>query len=183
MWRSQRRRRRERVPGEPVMGGYSKYIWGSVNVGFVLLGLFGSMFMTPVENAHYTNPGPFFFVFALFVLPLFSVGAVQYSVRARKQDTFQRPTWNRNPLNWWHDPFQSLFISTCYVVATTLGSSVNFLFTNFVNFWPVVMSASLTNWAHVAWIRFLAYQIYPAAGFYELWLGRNSQNGHSSGGN
>jgi hypothetical protein len=52
------------------------------------------------------------------------------------------PSTNRNPLNWWHDPLQSLFVSTCVMASMTLGGALRHPAIGSVGFWTVATYAS-----------------------------------------
>jgi tellurite resistance protein TehA-like permease len=95
-----------------------------VNLAVVALGLWdGYAVMSPDRLRHETAE-PILCAIILLLMPLFALGAVHYSVHRRKLERLARPSWSRNPLNWWHDPLQSLFVTTCYMAAMAVGSGI-----------------------------------------------------------
>jgi hypothetical protein len=84
------------------------------------------------------NPDIIFCPIILVTMPLFALGTVFYSIRSKKCETFQRPSWNRNPINWWYDPLQSLFISSLAGAGLAIGSSLRLSKGNETGFWLFV---------------------------------------------
>jgi tellurite resistance protein TehA-like permease len=114
---------------------HMKYLWAALNfnlVGLALLGGYNSM--NPDELRH-TNPDPVLCLIVLLIMPLFAVVSVAYSLRRWKSDPLNRPSWTRNPFNWWGDPLQSLFVSTCIMGAMAAGSAVQHPAFGSVGFW------------------------------------------------
>jgi hypothetical protein len=58
------------------------------------------------------------------------------TVRRWNVEKLRRPSLDRNPLNWWFDPLQSLFITTCNIAAMGVGSLLRRA-TGSVAFWMV----------------------------------------------
>jgi hypothetical protein len=52
-----------------------------------------------------------------------SAGEINYSTR-RSRSTLPRPSWDRNPINWWPDPLQSLVFSMCFMVTMAVGAAL-----------------------------------------------------------
>jgi hypothetical protein len=101
-----------------------KNVWYIVNIAVVVLGLRGGYISTAPEQLRYMNPDSVLCGVLLVVAPLFAVGCVNYSIRRWSRDKLCRPSFDRNPLNWWHDPLQSLFVSTCFMATMTLGAAL-----------------------------------------------------------
>ena len=117
-----------------------KQIWYIVNVGLVTLGLRGGYVSLEPERLRHTNPDLILCVIILVMMPLFALGSVGYSVRRWKgANRLSRPSWDRNPLNWWGDPLQSLFISTCIIATTAIGSALRRPAVGSVAFWTFGM--------------------------------------------
>ena len=68
-------------------------------------------------------------------MALFALGTVFYSIQSKKCETFQRPTWTRNPINWWYDPLQSLFISNFISAGMAIGSALRLSKGTETGFW------------------------------------------------
>jgi hypothetical protein len=54
-------------------------------------------------------------------MPIFALVSVQYSFSLPNQLTVRRASWKRFSLDWWRDPLQCLWLSTCVMAATDLG--------------------------------------------------------------
>jgi tellurite resistance protein TehA-like permease len=106
-----------------------------VNVSLVALGLRSGYVSLEPERLRHTNPGAIACVAILVMMPLFALLSVDHSVRRWKSDKLARPSWDRNPLNWWGDPLQSLFVSTCIMAATAIGSALRRPTVGSVAFW------------------------------------------------
>jgi hypothetical protein len=101
-----------------------KTIWYVINIALVALALLGGYNSLSPEKLRHTNPDAIACGIILLVMPLFSIGSVSYSIRRWNHNRLARPSLSRNPLNWWGDPLQSLFISTCGMAAMAVGSAV-----------------------------------------------------------
>jgi len=98
-----------------------KNIWIAINIGLMGMALrWGFVSISPGKLVH-KNPDLIFCGAILVATPIFALLSVNYSIDRHKHDKIRRPSLSRNPLNWWHDPLQSLFISTCIMASTTLG--------------------------------------------------------------
>ncbi|HUN62901.1 MAG TPA: hypothetical protein VMU53_12960 [Candidatus Sulfotelmatobacter sp.] len=101
-----------------------KYVWSTVNISAVLLALCGGYFSLEPGRLRHTNPNAIACAAVLAVSTMFTVGYVNYSIHRWKRDRLSRPSWDRNPFNWWFDPLQSLFISSCVMAASAIGSGL-----------------------------------------------------------
>ena len=99
-----------------------KTVWLVVNVSLVALSVREGYASLAPEQLSHVNPDAVVCSAILLTLPLFALFTVHYSVRQCNVDKLRRPSFDRNPLNWWYDPLQSLFISTCNVAAMAIGS-------------------------------------------------------------
>jgi hypothetical protein len=68
------------------------------------------------------------------------------------------PHIEQNPFNWWHDPLQSLFISTCIAISTAIGSALRHPSLGSVGFWTVAFYSCIALGLLVGQI--LVYRIY-----------------------
>ena len=119
-----------------------KYFWITLNLTLVALAfLEGYNSLTPDKLRH-TNPDSVACLGILVVTPVFALLIVEYSIKRWKVDRLSRPTWDRNPFNWWGDPLQSLFISTCIMAATAIGGAVKRPALGSVGFWTVGVYSS-----------------------------------------
>jgi hypothetical protein len=135
-----------------------KNIWYVINIALVALALLGGYNSLSPERLRHTNPDAIACGIILLVMPLFSIGSVSYSIRRWNHDRLARPSLSRDPLNWWHDPLQSLFISTCGMAAMALGSAVRRPTIGSVGFWTVAVYACFALGLLVGQI--LVYRIY-----------------------
>ena len=116
---------------------YMRYFWIILNSTLVALAFWGGYnSMAPGRLLH-INPDPVACLIILLAMPLFAVWSVRYSIRRWKSDPLSHPSWNRNPLNWWRDPLQSLFFSTCIMAAMAIGSAVQHPAFGSVGFWTL----------------------------------------------
>src|SRR5215831_19914589 len=100
----------------------AKTIWTLVNIALVVLSVRQGYVSLAPEQLRHVNPDAVFCSLILLTLPLFALGTVRYSVRRWNVEKLRRPSLDRNPLNWWFDPLQSLFITTCNIAAMGVGS-------------------------------------------------------------
>jgi hypothetical protein len=101
-----------------------KNVWYVINIALVALALPAGYNSLSSQKLRTTNPDAILCGVILLVMPLFAIGSVGYSIRRWNHSRLARPSLSRNPLNWWHDPLQSLFISTCIMVSMAIGSAL-----------------------------------------------------------
>src|ERR1035437_7390419 len=106
------------------------------------------------------NPDIVYCSIILVILPLFAVGSVFYSVRSRRSETFRPPSWSRNPINWWYDPLQSLFISNYVAGGLAIGSALRLSKGKETGFWLFVSYCCMAIGSLVG--QFLVYRIFRA---------------------
>jgi hypothetical protein len=138
-----------------------KNIWYVVNIALVALALLGGYESLAPEKLRHTNPDAIACVLILLVMPMFAIGSVSYSIRRWNHSRLARPSLSRNPLNWWHDPLQSLFISTCIMVSTAIGSALRHPAIGSVGFWTLGVYACFALRLLVGQI--LVYRIYRSS--------------------
>jgi hypothetical protein len=124
----------------------------------VLLALRGGYASLTPDKLRHTNPEPLVCLIVLLGMPVFAILSVGYSLRRSKTDLLPRPSWTRNPFNWWGDPLQSLFVGTCVMGATALGSAVQHPAFGSVGFWTLGVYCSFTIGLLVGQV--LVYRIY-----------------------
>lgn len=125
--------------------GIMKYLWQIVNTALIILGLWDGYKTMASETLRRTNPDPILCGIVLVIMPLFALGTVYYSKYRWDQENkilarpfkLRKPSWNRNPINWWGDPLQSLFISMCFMGAMAIGASARHPEFGSVGFWTV----------------------------------------------
>ena len=115
---------------------FLKTIWSVLNVCLFGLSVWQGYASLAPEQLRHVNPDAVFCSLILLTLPLFALGTVGYSVRRWNVQKLRRPSLDRNPLNWWFDPLQSLFITTCNMAAMGVGSLLRQA-TGSVAFWMV----------------------------------------------
>ena len=112
-----------------------KNVWYAINLALVALALPGGYESMAPEKLRHANPDVIFCSLILVITPLFAIASVGYSIRRWNHARLARPSLNRNPLNWWHDPLQSLFISTCVMASAAVGSAFRRPTIGSVGFW------------------------------------------------
>jgi len=112
-----------------------KYVWFIVNTLLVTLALWDGYGSLAPEKLRRTNPDAVLCAILFVGVPLFALGAVGFSVKGCKCERLSRPSWGRNPFNWWFDPLQSLFITSCVMAAMAIGSAVRHPALGTVAFW------------------------------------------------
>lgn len=135
-----------------------KYLWIILNSTLVALAFLGGYNSMTPDRLRHTNPDLVACVSILLAMPLFAVWIVRYSIRRWKKDQLRRPSWSRNPLNWWGDPLQSLFVSTCIMGAMAIGSAVQHPVFGSVGFWTLGVYCCFTIGLLVGQI--LVYRIF-----------------------
>jgi|HubBroStandDraft_6_1064221.scaffolds.fasta_scaffold103702_2 hypothetical protein len=135
-----------------------KKIWLVINTALVTLALLDGYKSLSPEKLRNKNPDAILCCFILLGAPLFALLAVGFSIQYWKQNNLARPSFDRNPLNWWGDPLQSLFISTCVMAATAIGSAVRRPTIGTVGFWTVAVYTCFALGLVIGQI--LVYRIY-----------------------
>jgi hypothetical protein len=136
----------------------TRYFWVMLNSVLIALSFGeGYVSLTPGRLRH-TNPGPILCSIILLITPLFVIWTVAYSIRRWESDPLRRPSWGRNPLNWWCDPLQALFISTNVLAAMAIGGALQQPTFGSVGFWTVGVYACFAIGLFVGQI--LVYRIY-----------------------
>jgi hypothetical protein len=135
-----------------------KYFWIVLNSTLIALAFRGGYTSMTPDRLRHTNPEPVLCLIVLLIMPLFTVLSVMYSIQRWKTDPLFRPSWDRNPLNWWHDPLQSLFVFTCVMAAMAIGSAVQHPAFGSVGFWTFGVYCCFTIGLLIGQI--LVYRIY-----------------------
>jgi len=100
-------------------------MWRVLNTAMVFFSFLVGFLWKPADNVCITiSDGLICCLAILCFMPLFALGAVTYSIFAWKREKIDRPSWDRNPWDWWNDPLQSLFISTCFMTGMAIGSAL-----------------------------------------------------------
>jgi tellurite resistance protein TehA-like permease len=98
-----------------------KNFWYVANFGYLALGLYCGYYSTAPDRLQHIIPDPVAWLAILIVMPLLAIGTVYYSIRCW-QNILPRPSWNRNSINWWEDPLQSLFMTMCTTAMMAMGA-------------------------------------------------------------
>jgi hypothetical protein len=121
---------------------HMKNVWYVLNIAAIVLGLREGYASTAPEQLRHMNPDAALCGIILFTMPVFALLSVGYSNGRRRrlsqsQHNLVRPSFHRNPFDWWGDPLQSLFISTCIMVNYTFGGVLRRPAIGSVGFWLV----------------------------------------------
>ncbi len=135
-----------------------KNTWYVVNIALVALAVLGGYESLAPEKLRHTNPDAIVCGLILLVTPLFAIWSVRYSIRRWNHNRLGHPSLSRNPLNWWHDPLQSLFISMCVMVSAAIGGALRRPTIGSVGFWTLAVYACIALGLLVGQI--LVYRIY-----------------------
>jgi hypothetical protein len=136
-----------------------KNAWYLINIIFVMLGVFGGYNSLAPGQLQNKNPDAVLCFLLLLTMPVFCLLSVSYSNRRTgKKDNLIRASFGRNPLNWWGDPLQSLFISTCAMTATALGALLRRPAIGSVGFWMLGSYISIALGLVIG--QLLVYRIY-----------------------
>ena len=114
-----------------------KNIWYVINIVLVVLALRGGYVAGAPDRLRHANPDAVSCGIILVITPMFALWCVNYSIRRWNNERLRRPSFSRNPLNWRHDPLQSLFIATCVFGAGSIGGAAHRPSINSSEFWMV----------------------------------------------
>jgi len=137
-----------------------KYIWCVVNVGLIILSVFGGYSLMSPERLRQENPDEILCLILLVVMPLFALGSVSYSVGSGKCEKLRRPSWSRHAIDWWYDPLQSLFVSNWIMAALAIGSALRLPEVRSAGFWTFAMFCCLAIGLLIG--QFLVYRVFRA---------------------
>ena len=136
----------------------TRYLWIILNSVLIALALRGGYVSLSPDRLRHANPEPIVCLIILLGAILLSVSAVGFSIRRGKSEPLPRPSWTRNALNWLGDPMQGLFISTCIMVALTIGSALHLPKSGSAGFWTLGVYAYFSVGLFLGQI--LVYRIY-----------------------
>jgi hypothetical protein len=121
-----------------------KLFWGAA-LNVVAIGLsvgIGYAEMEP-QLLSQANPDAVFCTVVLLGTIFFAPYTVWYSIRGAKQSTLRRPSWRRFAIDWWHDPLQCLFLTSCCAGAMMVGAALRLPGTSQTGFWMFMFFASM----------------------------------------
>lgn len=123
----------------PVM----KRVWQVVNSVLILSSIYAGWSSMQVETLRHTNPDAILCGIIFIIMLLLPLGAVSYSIFADKQQTLRRPSLSRFSLDWWHDPLQCLFLSSCSAASVVIGAVFHLNCTTATGFWMFTSFVSI----------------------------------------
>lgn len=135
-----------------------KYFWIVLNLVLIGLALPGGYVSLSPDKLRHTNPDPILCSTILLIAPFFAICTVAYSIRRWKSAPLPRPSWSRNPIRWWRDPLQALFISTWIMASMAIGSALRQPTFGSVAFWTLGVYACFAVGLSVGQV--LVYRIY-----------------------
>ena len=137
---------------------WAEHPWKILNIGAVIFSIWGGYISLSPDRLRNTNPDIIFCSVTLVTTALFSIFSAYYSVNYKDCETLRRPSLDRNSVNWWYDPLQSLFMSTLIMAGTGIGSIFRFPEWGSTGFWTLGF-----YWCTVAGFmigQFFVYKIY-----------------------
>jgi len=134
-----------------------KNFWYVANLGYLALGLCGGHYSTAPEQLQHITPAPMAWLAILIVVPMFAIGTVHYSIRCY-QNMLPRPSWKRNSINWWQDPLQSLFMTTCTTAMMAVGAALRRPAIGSAGFWTLRVYCSVAIGFEIGQI--VVYRVY-----------------------
>jgi hypothetical protein len=134
-----------------------KTFWYVANLGYLALGLWCGYGSTAPKQLQHITPDPIAWLAILIIIPLFAIGAVHYSIR-RWQNMLPRPSWDRNSINWWQDPLQSLCMTTWTTTMMAVGAALRRPAIGLAGFWMFGVYCSMAIGFVVGHI--VVYRIY-----------------------
>jgi hypothetical protein len=135
-----------------------KRLWLALNIGLVVLALWGGYGSMTPKLLRQTNTDAIPCLIILIIMPIFALRSVSFSIRRSKCETLRRPSWDRNAFNWWFDPLQSLFISTFIASAMAIGSAFRLPSFGSVGFWTLGIYCCCAVGLVIG--QFIVYRIY-----------------------
>lgn len=133
-------------------------VWRTLNTVLFVLGFLGGyMSMTPT-NIRDTNPDAVLCLLVIVAIPIVIIGGTYYAMARLGVTELRVPSWTRNPLLFWYDPLQFLFIITLVCLAAAVGSGLRLWLTGWAGFWTFGLYGSMVIGLLIA--RALAYRIF-----------------------
>jgi hypothetical protein len=137
---------RQRADSASTAGANSlvmKRLWQVVNTLLMISSLYGGWAAMQPDVRRNTNPDGILCGIVFVIMLLFPLGAVSYSIFGAKQMTLRRPSWSRFSLDWWHDPLQCLFLSSCFAAGLAIGAAFHLKGTTQTGFWTFMTFCSI----------------------------------------
>lgn len=133
-------------------------VWRILNVGLPVLGFLGGYASLAPGSIHNSNPDAVLCLLILMAIPIVIIGSIYYAaVRLGVRD-LHPPSWIRNPLLFWYDPLQFLFVATAVCFAAAIGSGIRSWLADWAGFWTFGLYCSTVMGLLIA--RVLAYWIF-----------------------
>jgi hypothetical protein len=104
-----------------------------INLALLLLSVWTGYGSLNPDALRGTNPDKYLCAAVLVMMPIFAFGAV--SIFGAKHTTLSLPSWRRFSINWWRDPLQCLFLTTCFVGGMAVGAALHLAATTSTGFW------------------------------------------------
>jgi hypothetical protein len=120
-----------------------KLLWAALNVALIGLSVWTGYAEMEPQRLSQANPDAVFGTVVLLFTIVFAVGTVWYSVHGEKQTSLRRPSWRRFAIDWWRDPLQCLFMTSCFIGAMMVGAALHLPGTSQTGFWTFMFFASM----------------------------------------
>jgi len=133
-------------------------IWYIVNACLLVLGLLGGYASLAPESISGSNPDAVLCLLVIVIIPVVFIGGIHYGTARLGLRELHTPSWERNPLLFWYDPLQFLFVATLVCFAATIGSGFRSWLAGWVGFWIFGLYCSMVIGLVIA--RILIYRLF-----------------------
>lgn len=97
-------------------------VWPYMYLMGIVLAISGGYRTLSPANTAQTNADWIFVAITFVTSAIFPLGAMAYSRRRWKIETFRRPSLDRHPIGWWTDTLQPIRVSWVCMASFCLGS-------------------------------------------------------------
>ena len=118
-------------------------VWRILSVGLLVLGFFGGYASLAPGSIRNWNPDVILCLLILVAVPIVIIGGIYYATVRLGVRELHTPSWIRNPLLFWYDPLQFLFVATLVCFAAAIGSGIRSWLAGWAGFWTFGLYCSM----------------------------------------